>query len=560
MLTHIHIRDFAIIDTLDLELHAGMTALTGETGAGKSILLDAIGLVLGDKADSQTVRHGAEKTDITLSIDISHTPTARAWLAVQDIDHEEDTCILRRVVTQQGKSRAWINGSPSNLSQLRELGEQLVDIHGQHEHQSLMKKDAQRQLIDAFAGNDALLDATRHAWQTWKKLHERVTQLATQQQQYHERVDLLRFQAQELEALALQPNEIGQLDEELNRLANAEQLRTIAAQSYDQLYEAEPALYSSLGRIIYELEQQARIDAQLTPAVELLTSSQIQLQEAAVLLRDYAESLDIDPQRLQWVENRIADIRNIARKYRLEPQELFNKLATIQNELAQLRSDDYDLDTLTQQLNAAANTYTEQTALLSAARRQAAQQLAHGVTQAMQSLGMQGGEFAIQVQALQRDKANKTSNFQATGMDMIEFMVSANPGQPLKALTKVASGGELSRISLAIQMMAAQKVTLPALIFDEVDTGIGGGIAEVVGKQLRELGTNRQVLCVTHLPQVASQAHQHYKVTKIKGETHTSTGIAQLNTAQRVEEIARMIGGMEITSATRTLAKEMLKQ
>ncbi|MDQ5770575.1 DNA repair protein RecN [Thiothrix subterranea] len=552
MLTHIHIRDFAIIDTLELELHSGMTALTGETGAGKSILLDAIGLVLGDKADSSTVRHGADKAEITLSVDITQTPSARVWLEAQGIEGADDTCILRRVISAQGKSRAWINGSPANLTQLRELGEQLVDIHGQHEHQSLMKKDAQRQMLDAFADNDTLLDNTRRAWSAWKKLHERVTLLSSQNQQHQERIDLLRFQSQELEALALQPNETEQLDEELNRLANAEQLRSTAAQGYAQLYDDEPSLYSALGRLIHDLAQQARVDAHLEPSLELLTSAQIQLQEAAAQLRDYAESLDIDPARLQAVENRIADIRSLARKYRTEPPELPARLAHIQQELAQLGGGDYDLDALEQQLQAATETYREQASLLSQARQQAAQQLSAGVSQAMQQLGMQGGKFAIQVV---HDAANA---FQATGMDSIDFTVSANPGQPLKPLMKVASGGELSRISLAIQMIAAQKVTLPALIFDEVDTGIGGGIAEVVGKQLRTLGTNRQVLCVTHLPQVASQAHQHYKVTKIKGAEYTSTGIVHLTQTQRVEEVARMIGGMEITHATRALAKEML--
>ena len=551
MLTHIHIRDFAIIDTLDLELHGGMTALTGETGAGKSILLDAIGLVLGDKADSNTVRHGAEKAEITLSVDISHTPFAHDWLIAQGLESADEVCILRRVITAQGKSRAWINGSPANLTQLRELGEQLVDIHGQHEHQSLMKKDAQRQLLDAFAGNDSLLESTRSAWQSWKKLHERVTLLSSQNQQHQERVDLLRFQAQELEALALQTGEVEQLDEELNRLANAEQLRATAAQGYAQLYDNEPSLHSLLGRLTHDLEQQVRIDNRLEPTLELLTSAQIQVQEASALLRDYAESLDIDPQRLQWVENRIADIRSLARKYRVEPALLPDKLQRIQTELTQLGGDDYDLAALEQQLATSISSYRQQAALLSQARTEAAQQLSSGVTQAMQQLGMQGGQFAI---ALKHDP----NSFQAVGSDNIEFTVSANPGQPLKSLLKVASGGELSRISLAIQMIAAQKVTLPALIFDEVDTGIGGGIAEVVGKQLRALGTNRQVLCVTHLPQVASQAHQHYKVSKIKGKEHTSTGIAQLNRTQRVEEIARMIGGVEITPATRALAEEML--
>lgn len=552
MLTHIHIRDFAIIETLDLELHAGMTALTGETGAGKSILLDAIGLVLGDKADSNTVRHGADKADLTLSVDITQTPFARDWLETQGMEHEDDTCILRRVITAQGKSRAWINGSPANLTQLRELGEQLVDIHGQHEHQSLMKKDAQRHLLDGFAGNDSLLEHTRNAWQAWKKLHERVTALSQQNQQHQERVELLRFQAHELEALALQADEPEQLDEELNRLANAEQLRATAEQGYAQLYDNEPSLYAILGRLMHDLALQAQLDNRLEPPLELLTSAQIQVQEASVQLRDYAESLDIDPARLQAVENRIADIRSFARKYRTDPRLLPEKLLSIQTELAQLGGDDYDLETLEKQCQAAADHYRKQASNLSKARIKAAQQLSAGVTKAMQQLGMQGGQFTITV------NSETQTAFQASGMDSIEFTVSANPGQPLKSLMKVASGGELSRISLAIQMIAAQKVTLPALIFDEVDTGIGGGIAEVVGKQLRALGTNRQVLCVTHLPQVASQAHQHYKVTKIKGKQHTSTGIEQLSHALRIEEIARMIGGVEITPATRALAEEML--
>ena len=552
MLTHIHIRDFAIIESLEVELHPGMTALTGETGAGKSILLDAIGLVLGDKADSSSVRHGADKAEITLSVNITQTPSARVWLEAQGMEGADDTCILRRIISAQGKSRAWINGSPANLTQLRELGEQLVDIHGQHEHQSLMKKDAQRQMLDAFADNDDLLDNTRHAWQQWKKLHKRVNLLSSQNQQHQERIDLLRFQAQELETLALQANEPALLDEELNRLANAEQLRDTAAQSYDQLYDNEPSLYSTLGRLIHELALQVRVDAQLQTPHELLTSAQIQLQEAASQLRDYAESLDLDPARLQWVENRIADIRNLARKYRTDPLELPARLLSIQTELEQLGCGDYDLDALEQHLQAAAETYRQQATTLSQARNKAAQQLSAGVTQAMQQLGMQGGKFAIQV------SAEASSHFQAMGMDSINFNVSANPGQPLKPLIKVASGGELSRISLAIQMIAAQKVTLPALIFDEVDTGIGGGIAEVVGKQLRALGTNRQVLCVTHLPQVASQAHHHYKVTKRKGKENTRTGIDPLSRAERVEEVARMIGGMEITPATRALAQEML--
>lgn len=554
MLTYIHIRDFAIITDLELELHAGMTALTGETGAGKSILLDAIGLVLGDKADTGSVRYGAEKADITLSVDISTTPHAKEWLAEQDLLMDEDTCILRRVVTNTGKSRAWINGSSTTLTALRELGEQLVDIHGQHEHQSLMKRDMQRGMVDAYAANEALLKQTQDAYKQWKSLNERYLQLTTQSAQIQERLDLLSFQVQELTELALEQGEITQLDEELNRLGHAEQLQATAEQGYQQLYENERSLYSSLSQLSQELSRQARVDEALTAPLELVSNAQIQIQEAAWILRDYAQNVDLDPSRLSTVEARIAEIRNMARKYRLEAELLPEHLTRLQTELASLVSDDYDLDTLKAKLEAAEQDYQVAAKTLSKARTQAADQLSSGVSTAMQTLGMQGGQFQIQVSPHEDDLPH------AYGMDQIEFLVSANPGQPLKPLTKVASGGELSRISLAIQMIAAQKMTLPALIFDEVDTGIGGGIAEVVGTQLRSLGTNRQVLCVTHLPQVASQAHQHYQVTKVKTADSTSTGIIYLQATERVEEIARMIGGTEITTATRALASEMLER
>jgi DNA repair protein RecN (Recombination protein N) len=554
MLTYIHIRDFAIITDLELELHAGMTALTGETGAGKSILLDAIGLVLGDKADSGSVRYGAEKADITLTVDLSNTPQAQTWLAEQELSTEDETCILRRVVTNTGKSRAWINGSPTTLTALRDLGEQLVDIHGQHEHQSLMKRDMQRVMVDNYASNEALLKQTQDAYKQWKTLYERYQTLSNQSSTFQERLDLLNFQVQELTELALQDGEITQLDEELNRLGHAEQLQATAAQGYQQLYENERSLYSSLSQLSQELARQARVDETLNAPLELISSAQIQLQEAAWLLRDYSQRVDLDPARLSEVETRIADIRNMARKYRMEAELLPAHLLYLQTELASLGSDDYDLDALQAKLATAQQAYKKAAQALSKTRTKAADQLSSGVSAAMQDLGMQGGQFQIQVTPLE-DKLPHSN-----GLDQIEFLVSANPGQPLKPLTKVASGGELSRISLAIQMIATQKMTLPALIFDEVDTGIGGGIAEVVGAQLRTLGANRQVLCVTHLPQVASQAHHHYKVTKVKSADSTQTGIIYLDEAERTEEIARMIGGTEITSATRALATEMLER
>lgn len=552
MLSHIFLRDFAIIETLDLELEPGMTALTGETGAGKSILVDAIGLVLGDRADSGVVRHGAEKTEITLSIDLSDTPSALKWLQAQDLD-QDDQCILRRVITNSGKSRAWINGSPANLTMLRQLGEQVVDIHGQHEHQSLMKKDMQRQLMDDYGNHHKLLSSLNERYKAWKELRDKLDQLQNKSSDHQAQIDLLSFQTQELEALSLIEGEYAQLDEEHNRLSNADQLLQTASQGLEQLYDADQqSVYSVLSHIITEMAQLKELDSSFEEPLTLLTEAQIQVEEASSLLRHYQDSLELDPKRLQWVESRIAELHQMARKHNVSPEDLPEKFNDLSLRLSALSGDEYDLDALQEKLDESSQAYIESATKLHKSREKAAKQLGQGVSKAMQQLGMDGGIFEIQC------GFNEDSKFTTHGMDDIEFQVSANPGQPLKPLVKVASGGELSRISLAIQMIAAQKVTLPALIFDEVDSGIGGGTAEVVGQQLRKLGHNRQVLCVTHLPQVASQAHQHYKVTKIKGKTNTSTGMLTLSHDERVEEIARMMGGIEITDSTLALAREML--
>jgi len=554
MLSHIHIRNFAIIEELDLDLLPGMTALTGETGAGKSILLDAIGLVLGDRADSSIVRHGTDKTDITLTVDIGNIPSAQAWLEEQDLDND-DTCILRRTISSAGKSRGWINGSPCNQGMLRQLGEQLVDIHGQHEHQSLMKKDSQRKLLDDFADNADLLKQTGKAYREWKKLHSRLDELSNAYDHYLERLDLLKFQHQELEELQLQTNETVELDEEHNRLSNAGDLIQTTQQVTQISYEGDVSIYSQLGRMIHLLAQKSNLDSSLQEPQELLTQAQIQVQEAANQLRHHLDQLELDPARLDWVENRLQSIQSLARKHRIDPEELLQKQQELAKELEKLDSDEYNLSSLQEKVEQAGQHFQAIANKLTEQRQRAADQLAAGVSEAMQTLGMQGGRFNIAL--VPQDK------WTPQGIEQIEFQVSANPGQPLKPLIKVASGGELSRISLAIQMIAAQQVSLPALIFDEVDSGIGGGIAEVVGKQLRKLGEShteqvRQVLCVTHLPQVASQAHQHYKVTKIKTANQTSTGMIHLDKQQRIEEIARMMGGMEMTDATLKLAEEMV--
>jgi len=552
MLTHIYIRDFAIIETLDLELQTGMTALTGETGAGKSILVDAIGLVLGDRADSGVVRYGADSAEITLSVDVSSTPTAKAWLQEQALD-ADDVCILRRVISSAGKSRAWINGSPSNLGMLRQLGEQLVEIHGQHEHQSLMKKEKQRQLLDDFAGNDDLLLQVKESYQAWKQLNDKFDALSSQNSDHQAKLDLLRFQTQELDVLQLAENEVGALDKEYLRLSNAGQLMDISSQSIQQLYDDdEQSVYSQLSRTLLDIEQQQSLDDAFKGPYELLVSAQIQIQEATDLLRQYQDSVELDSERLDWVESRISDIHNLARKHQTTAENLYNKWDALNAELLSLSGDDYDLDALEGKREKLREKYFQLAKKLSNKRQKIAKKLSGGVSDAMQALGMQGGVFNVNVNFAE------TGGLSMHGLDQIDFEVSANPGQPLKPLVKVASGGELSRISLAIQMIAAQQVTLPALIFDEVDAGIGGGTAEVVGQQLRSIGNSLQVLCVTHLPQVASQAHHHYKVTKVKGKSSTSTGMIRLEVDDRVEEIARMMGGVEITPSTLNLATEML--
>ncbi|CAA6810686.1 MAG: DNA repair protein RecN [uncultured Thiotrichaceae bacterium] len=551
MLNHIHIRNFAIIEEVELELHSGMTVLTGETGAGKSILIDAIGLVLGDRADSGVVRHGSDKAEITLTIDVAHTASTKQWLDDNDMN-ADDECILRRIITNKGKSRAWINGTPSNLGMLKQLGEQLVDIHGQHEHQSLMKREFQRQMLDDFANNHTLLSKVDKTFSQWKTTHQRLQDILSQNDEYQSQIDLLSFQVSELEKLGLSKKEIIALDNEHARLTNADELLQTSGSVTQALYKDDHSIYSQLSQVIHSIESQLDKDKALSEPLAMIQSAQIQLQEAAEDLRQYRDHLEANPQLLDEVSNKITEVQSLARKHRIAPEELPDKLEDFVTQLTALQSDDYDIETLTSRLEAAKADYLKVAQQLSKKRLSAAKILSKGVTEAMQELSMQGGTFAITVEQ------DKEASFAAYGIDHIDFTVSANPGQPLKPLAKVASGGELSRISLAIQMIAAQRLTLPALIFDEVDTGIGGSTAEIVGRELRKLGENRQVLCVTHLPQVASQSHHHNKVTKVKGNNATSNGIITLSEEERVQEVARMMGGVDITESTLNLAKEMI--
>ncbi len=558
MLTQLDIRNFAIIDDLSLELGSGLSALTGETGAGKSILLDALGLLLGDRAESDSIRAGSDKAEISASFQLEDAADARNWLRERELEDSDgaETCLIRRVMTRDGRGRAFINGSPASTRDLKELGERLVDIHGQHEHQSLTKRDMQRELVDGHGGHAALCTQVVELAREWQRLDARIEELAQKGSDGGMRVDFIRFQVQELEALNLQPGELEQIDAEHKRLSNAGRLIEQGQQIVQMLYEGERgAAYDLLGQTHHQLIELASVEPRYGQAAELIASAQIQAQEAADIVRRTLDSLDLDPKRLQQLEQRLSDIHNLSRKHRLPPAELITHLDGLREELRLLENATAEIGKLAQQREETAKTWRTQAELLSQARNKSARKLSSAITEIMRSLGMPQGEFRIALSAMEDDTRPRVQ-----GLDQIDFLVSANPGQEARPLAKVASGGELSRISLAIQVIAANATRVPTLIFDEVDAGIGGGVAEIVGRQLRTLGAQRQVLCVTHLPQVAAQAQQQMQVRKEIKSGHTYTRIRPLDDKDRVEELARMLGGVDITAQTRAHAKDMLKR
>jgi DNA repair protein RecN (Recombination protein N) len=558
MLESIIINNFAIIDRSHIEFEPGLTALTGETGAGKSILLDAIKLVLGDRADADAVKTGCDKADISVIFDVSQLEKARQWLKDNDLD-DGDECLLRRVVQSGGRSKAYLNGAPVTLTQMREIGEMLVDIHGQHEHQSLQKPGVQRQMLDAKLPDHALIANTREAYREWKRLNDQLRSAIEQSSEKQQRVDLLTLYCRELHELGLKDGELEEMEEEYNRLSHAGQLMETTASLLDSLYENdEYNIQSRLTACASELEELSDIDPSMRENSDMIQSALIQVQEVAANLRDYQDRIDLDPSRLDWLNGRLGQAQNLARKHHVKANELVQLTQDFDNELDSLQFSEQDIDKLRKAIATASKTFLEQAGLLSAARRKTANELSQQVSEVMQTLGLQGGRFEIAVDKAAGDEGDDSASYSASGLDRIQFLVSANPGQPLKPLTKVASGGELSRISLAIQVILSESSRIPTLIFDEVDSGIGGGIAEVVGRKLREIAGNRQVFCVTHLPQVASQAHHHYQVSKTKSADSTSTEVSPLDQQQRLEEIARMLGGMTITEQTRAHAREML--
>jgi DNA repair protein RecN (Recombination protein N) len=552
MLTHLQIRDFAIIDSVELELRRGLTVLTGETGAGKSILVDALQLLAGGRAGAEVVRHGAERAEVSGTFELSQAPRELTQLLEEQSVSGAGDLIVRRVVAADGRSRAYLNGQAVPVQLLREAGNILIDIHGQHEFQSLTRSAAQRVLLDGYGSLTGLTAQVGIAHRVWLDLLNRTLELESKARDRDTRLELLRYQAQELQALQLQAGEIDALGEERARLANRGRLAHGAQTALAELYENEAAsAHAGVSRALQALRGLAALDGKLAVVLPMLEEASIHVREAARELERYRETLDVDAARQDEVERRLAAIEELARKHRVAPPELPERARQLGVELDALERAELDLAVLRKELAGALQSYRAQAQELSAKRVGAARTLARDISARMQTLGMSGGRFEADV--TQDGNADPTDH----GIDQIEFRVTANPGQPPRALAKVASGGELARLSLAVQVSCAAEATR-CMVFDEVDAGIGGAVAEIVGRELRTLGERGQVLCVTHLPQVACQAHHHLRVTKLTDGRTTRTTLTELTANDRVEELARMLGGIEVTAKAREHARDML--
>lgn len=559
MLLHLSIHQFALVDELELEFKPGMAVITGETGAGKSILLDALGIALGQRAEADSVRFGANKAEVSASF--TPNDNARNWLEQRDLPTDDDQIILRRVVSSEGRSRGYINGRPASANDLKDLAQCLIDVHSQHAHQRLLQKDTPRQLVDAFGNLQQDARAVSQAFKHWQKNAQRLKTLSEESSEIQAQRQLLSYQVEELRELNLSENELDELEAEHKRLANAETM----------LLSGQQALASCLGdetgemaatQLAYQamnlLNQLDDNHPTLLEAKELLQQAHIQLEEAGLSLQRYLEQVDINPHRLQQVESRLGEIFSVARKHQIQPQRLYAYWQEQEDQLAQLNLSDDDLLELEQEVERLREHFQQLAQKLSNKRQKAAAKLDKEVEAHFESLALGRARFMTQVEAL-ISKTGEPQQANQHGIDNISFHVQTNPGMPSGPLAKVVSGGELSRISLAIQVVTASTSQIPSLIFDEVDVGIGGGTAERVGRLMRSLGKeDGQVMCVTHQPQVAAQAHQHFQVSKISGDNSTHTQIRELNNKQRSEELARMLGGVDITQQTLAHAQEML--
>jgi len=553
MLTQLTVSQFAIAEKVELQFDRGMTALTGETGAGKSIVLDALSLTLGGRADGGMVRQGAERADITAVFDVRDISEAREWLQTHDLDAEDD-CIMRRVVRRDGRSRGYINGQPCTIQDLRQLGRLLMDIHSQHQHQSLLKKDTHVRLVDEFGQSQQLAEETRQAWRNWQQVQKKLDSLRDDADERHARTELLRYQVDELDRLGLADDELEALEQEQKQLNSSEDVLRQCHEANQLCTEGEPAAASMLRQALQQLNQLPVALPALDDTRKMLEEACIQVEEAGDNLRHLVEDYPCDPQRLADVDARLSAVYDLARKHRVAPEQLTEHHRHLSAELASMDGGENSIEQLTAESEKQLATYQEKASALTRSRQKAAKELDKRVAAELKALSMPGISFVTQM------TPNPDGHPAAHGQEEVEFLVSTNAGQTPRPLARVASGGELSRISLAIQVVVAQTSAMPTLLFDEVDVGIGGGVAEVVGRLLRALGEKGQILCVTHLAQVATQAHQHLFVTKYTRAKDTFSRVDKLKDSERVQEVARMLGGVDLTEQTIAHAQEMFNR
>jgi len=553
MLTEIHINNLITIQTLHLDFSTGTTVITGETGAGKSILIDAIELALGNRASNDKVRRGQEKAEISICFDVSKQTDAKKWLDNYDLSQENNACILRRVIHQDGRSKSFINGMPTTLQPLRELGELLIQIHGQHEHQSLLKTDHQRKILDHYAGHQHLLDTVSHLSDEWHSLNDQITQLRQRMNERNTRMTFLNFQLQELKELQLTQNEFQALDLEHKQLAHAGELLQNLNSAIDVLTDNEENnALRSIHHALQSLEMIQQVDPKISVWIESLNTIMIQISDTEDGLRHYLNAIEIDPARLTWVEDRISLLFDMARKHKINPQELYDLQCRLSLELKELENSDNQLSELEQKLLRVEKQYQDSAIKLSHSRAKAAENLNITITNTIHELSLSHACFDVYLET------DKTTVISPHGLEKIIFHIKTNAGQSMQPLAKIASGGELSRVGLAIHLATADQYHTPTLIFDEVDVGIGGGTAEMVGKLLRKLGQSHQVLCITHQAQVAAKGHHHLRVAKIHSENSTRTHVQALSQDEKTQELARMLGGVEITKTTLAHAKELI--
>lgn len=548
----INISNYTLVESLEIEFAQGTTAITGETGAGKSLVLDALGMALGDRADTDTIRHGKERAEITATFDINTIDAAKAWLDANDFN-SDDNCILRRIYTREGRSRGYINGQPSTMSQLQELGDMLTDIHSQHEHQSLLRKETHCRLLDEYAKAEDLASKVASEYSAWHKVHLDLTNLLQRSDELDNRKDLLSFQVNELQQIDLTAKHLEQLELEQKTLANAEQ---IVQDSHNLLAICEQAeefnLRDSLNKALSILANIEYKPDALKITEELLQGGLIQIEEAINEISHHIDRFEADPQRLQTVEEQLSAVFQLSRKHRVNPDQLEITLQTLEAELKNLIGGSENINAMEEKLADLAKSYEKSAKQLSSKRKSASKTMAKEINRQLQKLSMEGAELLVQLSPISHGE------YRSSGLEEVDFLLATNPGQPHKMLAKIASGGELSRVSLAIQVVAANHSKIPTLVFDEVDVGIGGSTADIVGQLIKQLGERGQVISVTHQPQVAAHAHHHYRASKVIEDNSAESLMVPLNQQQRVEELARMLGGAKVTKQTLSHASELL--